>query len=76
MTTREVTSNHSHCKICTSQCGIVVDVNAGQVVKVKGDRDHPLSKGYTCPKGRALGKLHLHPNAILKPLFRKSGALD
>ena len=43
----------SYCRICTSQCGILVDVAAGEVVRVRGDRDHPLSQGYTCAKGRA-----------------------
>lgn len=75
MAMSETVSKRSHCKICTTQCGIVVDVSGDQVVKVKGDRDHPLSKGYTCPKGRALGKLHHHPNAISQPLMRKDGVL-
>jgi len=75
MTASEIISKQSHCKICTSQCGIVVDIEGDQIVKVRGDRDHPLSKGYTCPKGRAVGKLHHHPDAISWPLLRKNGAL-
>lgn len=71
----DVVSIRSHCKICTSQCGIVVDVAGDQVVKVKGDRDNPLSKGYTCPKGRALDRLHHHPDAITRPLMRQGSAL-
>ena len=27
-----------YCRICTSQCGILVDVAAGEVVRVRGDR--------------------------------------
>lgn len=70
-----IVSTRSHCKICTSQCGIVVDRDGDRIVKVKGDPDHPLSKGYTCPKGRALGKLHHHSDAIVRPLMRRNGAL-
>jgi len=70
-----IVSKRSYCRICTCQCGIVVDVAAEEIVRVKGDFTHPLSHGYTCPKGRALGQLHHHPNAITRPLMRKNGAL-
>jgi anaerobic selenocysteine-containing dehydrogenase len=65
----------THCKICTNQCGVVAEVSGAEIVRIKGDFDHPLSKGYTCPKGRAIGKLHHHPDAITEPLMRRDGAL-
>lgn len=37
--------------------------------------EHPLSKGYSCPKGRALGGAHLQPDAITRPMMRKDGVL-
>ena len=50
---------------------LVLDVEsdaAGErVVKVRGDEQHPVSKGYACTKGRALGRMHHHPDA-LEPL--------
>jgi anaerobic selenocysteine-containing dehydrogenase len=70
-----VISKRSYCKICTNQCGVVIDVAGDQIVKVKGDFTHPLSKGYTCPKGRALGQAHQNPGAITRPLMRKDGTL-
>ncbi len=75
MTISEASSRHSHCKICTAQCGVVVDIADNRIIRVKGDREHPLSKGYTCPKGRALGKLHHHPDAITQPLVRSQEKL-
>ncbi|MCU1460224.1 MAG: putative dehydrogenase [Acidimicrobiales bacterium] len=48
----------SYCRICAASCGILVDVDGDRVVGVRGDPDHPASKGYTCPKGRALGTFH------------------
>lgn len=68
-------SKRTYCRICTNQCGMVVDVEDQQIVKVRADRDHPLSKGYSCPKGRALGGIHHHPDAITRPMMRKDGAL-
>ena len=35
------TRTRSHCRICTNQCGIVVEVgDDGRVGRVKGDFDH------------------------------------
>jgi anaerobic selenocysteine-containing dehydrogenase len=62
---REVTS---YCRICAAACGIVVSVDGDHVVSVRGDPEHPVSRGYTCPKGRALPAWHHgvdrldHPN--------------
>lgn len=68
-------SKRSICRICTNQCGVILDVEGDQIIKVKGDPSHPLSKGYTCPKGRALGAAHQHPGAIKQPLLRRGGSL-
>jgi anaerobic selenocysteine-containing dehydrogenase len=70
-----IVSKRSYCKICTNQCGVVVDVAGDQIVRVKADSDHPLSKGYMCPKGRALGRSHHNPRAITHPLMRIQGEL-
>ncbi|MSX88958.1 MAG: molybdopterin-dependent oxidoreductase, partial [Actinobacteria bacterium] len=57
----------SFCRFCSALCGIVVTVDGDQVVEVRGDADHPLSRGYTCPKGRALGAWHHHPERLDEP---------
>ncbi|MCE7795423.1 molybdopterin-dependent oxidoreductase [Sphingobium sufflavum] len=57
----------THCRICTNQCGIAVATEGDRIVQVKGDFAHDLSKGYTCPKGRAVGRLHHHDRAISAP---------
>jgi anaerobic selenocysteine-containing dehydrogenase len=65
----------SFCRVCTSVCGILVEVDGEDVVKVRGDRDHPLSRGYTCAKGRALPRMHHHPDRIERPLMTIDGTL-
>jgi anaerobic selenocysteine-containing dehydrogenase len=55
-------------------CGVAVDVLGDQIVKIKGDFTHPLTKGYTCPKGRAMGQVR-DLNPITHPLMRKNGEL-
>jgi anaerobic selenocysteine-containing dehydrogenase len=57
----------SFCRICNAMCGIVVTVDDGQIIRIRGDESHALSRGYTCPKGRALGVMHHHPLRLDHP---------
>ncbi|WP_415823145.1 molybdopterin-containing oxidoreductase family protein, partial [Mycobacterium senriense] len=65
----------SFCRVCTSVCGILVDADGDEVIRVRGDQDHPFSHGYTCPKGRALPQLHHHPDRLEHPRMRVDGRL-
>ncbi len=64
----------SFCRVCTAVCGILVDVDGDEVRRVRGDADHPFSKGYICPKGRALGQVHHHPDRSNGPWMRVAAA--
>ena len=66
----------SFCRVCTSVCGILVDIDGDRVVAVHGDGDHPFSHGYTCPKGRALPQIHHHPDRLERPQMRVDGTLQ
>jgi len=66
----------SFCRICTAVCGILVEVSGDEVVRVRGDSDHPFSHGYTCPKGRALPQMHHHPDRLERPLMRVDDRLE
>ncbi len=43
-----------------------------RVLQVRGDPNHPLSRGYTCPKGRALPQYHHHPHRLDHPRQRQT----
>ena len=58
----------SFCRICAANCGITVDVEDERVVRVRGDAAHPVSRGYTCSKGRALGAFHHDPDRLDDPI--------
>jgi anaerobic selenocysteine-containing dehydrogenase len=45
-------------------------VEGGQAVKVTGDPDNELWRGYICPKGRALAEQHASPHRLLHSLKR------
>ena len=66
--TREV---RSFCRFCIALCGIKVTTDGTTITSVKGDPEHPGSRGYTCAKGRSLGRWHHHPNRIREPRRRR-----
>ncbi|TFG22606.1 MAG: hypothetical protein EU529_09995 [Promethearchaeota archaeon] len=57
---------------CPSYDGIVatVDVKNNKIIKMEGDKNHPQSKGYACPKGLNDWQVIYHPNRFTKPLLR------
>ena len=62
----------SICRFCHASCPILVDVEDGRAVHVRGDRDNPIYHGYVCPKGRALPDQHAHPERLLHSLVRRA----
>lgn len=66
----------SVCGICSSRCGIAVEVVRDSVTRVRADREHPISGGAICPKGRALPEILDSPRRLRKPLVRRDGVLS
>ncbi|TDO17294.1 anaerobic selenocysteine-containing dehydrogenase [Mycobacterium sp. BK086] len=75
MVTGDTRVVRSFCRVCTSVCGILVELDGERVLAVHGDGEHPFSKGYTCPKGRALPQIHHHPDRLERPMLRVDGRL-
>ena len=72
----EIAFKRTYCKVCSTNCGIVAEVAGdAKILKIKGDFDHPITKGYTCPKGRATGQLYHLDRPITRPMMRKHGEL-
>lgn len=66
----------SYCRMCPASCGVRVTVDGGAAVRLAGDRDHPVSRGYVCPKGRRMIGIVDDPAVLDEPLMRDSqGAL-
>jgi anaerobic selenocysteine-containing dehydrogenase len=60
----------SDCMLCVWDCGIKAHLENGRLVKVEGLPEHPISKGYICPRGRALPEYVYSPNRLTTPLIR------
>ncbi len=55
---------------CPDSCGWVATVEEGRAVKLRGNPDHPYSRGELCPKvNRFLDRVY-HPDRVLHPLIR------
>ncbi len=69
---REVTTL---CPFCGVGCSINVGVRGNRIVRVRGDRDNPVSQGGLCVKGRFGYDFVNHPDRLTKPLIRKEGVV-
>jgi len=58
------------CQACHCECGVMAHVREGKVIKVEGDPEHPMSRGFTCVKGRAEPQRVYHPDRLKYPLRR------
>nr|NJM00891.1 molybdopterin-dependent oxidoreductase [Desulfobacula sp.] len=57
-------------KDCPDTCGLLVRVEKGRIVSVKGDPDHPYTAGFICKKASFFPG-HIHsPHRITTPLKR------
>jgi len=62
------------CRSCGhGGCGVYVVVEDGKVVKIQPDKEHPVSKGYTCKKAHGSIELQYHPDRLRYPM-RRAGA--
>jgi len=68
MSTRKTV--RSLCFECHSRCGVLIEVKDGRIVEVKGDKSHPFSRGFLCPKCRAAKEIIYHPERLTKPIKR------
>lgn len=63
----------SVCPYCGCGCGVVLQVKGGRLVGATADRQHPVSKGSLCVKGRfGLDFVH-HPERLTSPLIKREG---
>ncbi|UCH06575.1 MAG: molybdopterin-dependent oxidoreductase [Deltaproteobacteria bacterium] len=61
----------THCaRMDHGGCGLLVGVKDNRIVRVKGDPDGFLNKGYICPKGIASPDRLTHPDRLKHPLKR------
>jgi len=58
------------CGDCSRNCGVLVHVEDGRVIKIEGNPDYPANQGMICPKGIAATQHVYHPDRLVHPMKR------
>ncbi len=58
------------CVLCFNNCGLEVITEGSKIVKVRGDKENPRSKGYLCRKGANIAYFQNNPERLKFPLKR------
>lgn len=56
------------CVMCAVQCGLEVEVEGNRIVKVRPDKDSPVSEGYVCRKGMKVAYHQHNADRVLYPM--------
>lgn len=59
---------------CSDLCRFIVSVENNRIIKLEGDPDHPVTKGFICKKGKALVKRLYHYDRIKYPLIKSENS--
>ncbi len=56
---------------CFDLCRFIVTTRGNKIIHIKGDPNHPLTRGMICSKGKKLIHRQSHPDRLLYPLIKK-----
>ena len=70
-TSDERRTHYRTCPLCEATCGLEITTEGDRVVRIRGDMNDPVSKGFICPKGSTLKQLHEDPNRLRAPVARR-----
>jgi anaerobic selenocysteine-containing dehydrogenase len=59
------------CILCECNCGIVVQVEDRKLARIRGDKAHPASQGYTCNKALRLDHYQNSRGRLTSPMRRR-----
>ena len=59
------------CILCECNCGIVVQLDGRTLSKIRGDKAHPASQGYTCNKALRLDHYQNNSSRLTSPMRRR-----
>ena len=60
------------CVLCSINCGLEVRIDDRSITRVRGDKAHPGSLGYTCEKGLRVDYYQSDPHRLTSPLRRRA----
>lgn len=64
------------CVMCGIRCGLEVKVENNRIVKVRPDKDSPISEGYVCRKGMNIAYHDHNADRLLYPMKKAGGKFE
>jgi anaerobic selenocysteine-containing dehydrogenase len=61
---------------CPDVCGILASVKDGRVVQLRGDKLHPITRGFLCPRTRLFLDRQYSPARLKQPLKKVNGGFQ
>ncbi len=58
------------CGPCHHRCGVKLEIENEKIVSVRGDEDHPMSRGFMCSRGKTILEHLYHDSRLNYPLKR------
>ena len=55
---------------CPDTCAMIFEIEDGKLAGVRGNKEHPMTRGGLCVKLKDYEKRHYHPDRLLYPLRR------
>ena len=71
ITTKKTACNRD----CPDGCGIIATLEGDKIVRLQGDPDHPVTKGFLCHRTSRFLDRQYDPNRITRPLVRRDKGL-
>lgn len=68
---KSATARPTACILCPENCGLLVEVEGERLTSIRGNPDHPHSKGYLCQKAARLDHYQNHRDRLDTPLKRR-----
>jgi len=64
------------CVLCGNHCGLEAQVENNHIVKIRGDKDNPISEGYICRKGVNVAYHQHNKDRVLYPLKKVGSGFE
>jgi formate dehydrogenase len=67
------TATRTFCRLCEVGCGLVAHTDEhGELVELRPDHDHPVTKGFACSNGLLAADVHRDPARLRRPQRRQA----
>jgi anaerobic selenocysteine-containing dehydrogenase len=64
-------TDRTACILCSRNCGLTVEITGDRLTRIRGDDEHPISRGYICQKAARLQHYQHHDDRLRHPLRRE-----